>query len=268
MFALDKKLKISLQIVKAHITLLIGNRFVPASHKGSVKLFGKVIRYGNRGSLYGMFKEIFVEQNYYMDPTDEPIKILDCGSNIGMSLLYFRLMAPNAHIVAFEPNPYTFSILSENISRNNLDVTLHNVGLSAEHQASKLYTDDQDLSSQSASVTKHLETKKRNLQEVEVNLVKLSEYINGEIDILKLDIEGSEGEVLEELASSGKLPLIKNIFIEYHYDGINTAYPLGNVLSLLEKAGCSYVVASNVRFPFRYKAEQKNYSYKIVAWRK
>ncbi len=98
--------------------------------------------------------------------------------------------------------------------------------------------------------------------------MKLSEYINGEIDILKLDIEGSEGEVLEELASSGKLPLIKNIFIEYHYDGINTAYPLGNVLSLLEKVGCSYVVASNVRFPFRYKAEQKNYSYKIVAWRK
>ena len=153
------------------------------------------------------------------------------------------------------------------IKSNDLRVTVRNVGLGAVPAKMKLFTDEKDLSSQSASLTKHLETKKRSLKEVEVNIVKLSDYIQEPVDILKLDIEGSEGEVLEDLESSHKLSLIKNIFIEYHYDGVNTAYPLGNILTILEKAGYQYVLASNVRFPFNTKGEHKNYSYKITAWR-
>jgi len=236
-------------------------------HRGTVSLLGKEFRYENRANLHGMFKEVFIKKNYLFEQTDQPITIIDCGSNIGVSLLYFRLMAPQAHLIAFEPNPHTFSILSENVRKNQLNVQLHNVGLSADAGAAILYTDAADLSSQSASLTKHLETKHKNLLKVEIKTERLSQYIHDTVDILKLDIEGAEGEVLEDLSQNDKLKYIRKIFIEYHNDGTHTVYPLGSLLKTLEEAGFLYAIESGVKFPFKIPVTPRNYSYKIIAWK-
>src|SRR5688572_17057445 len=45
--------------------------------------------------------EIFVEEVYkFKAESDHPV-ILDCGANIGLSLVYFKKLYPNAHIIAF-----------------------------------------------------------------------------------------------------------------------------------------------------------------------
>ena len=43
------------------------------------------------------------------------------------------------------------------------------------------------------------------------NAVLLSQYIVGKVDLLKVDIEGAETAVLEELAGSDKLRLVREI---------------------------------------------------------
>jgi Methyltransferase FkbM domain len=49
-----------------------------------------------------------------------------------------------------------------------------------------------------------------------VQVARLSDYVDGEFDLLKLDVEGAELEVMEDLAARGKLPLIREIIIEVH----------------------------------------------------
>jgi FkbM family methyltransferase len=251
----------------AYFYLLIGNRFLSVQQRGYSKLLGGRYHYSKRGSLYGMFKEIFVEQNYYFEATNEPLTIVDCGTNIGLSLVYFRRQAPQAKIIAFEPNPHTFKLVSENVEKNNLSVTLHNVGLGATSKKVLFYTDAHDLESQSASTTQHLASKKYELTSFSVQIEPLSKYLEKTVDILKLDIEGAEGEVLSELADSGKLKLVKKLFIEYHFDGVHTTFPLGKLLSTLETAGFQYVLESAVELPFSIVSEVQSVSYKIIAWR-
>ncbi len=257
----------AMKVLKTWVTLLAKNRFVGVVSSGQAPIVGFTVRYGNRGSLYGMFKEIFLEQNYLIAPTKEKIKIIDCGSNIGVSILYFKFLAPNAEIISFEPNPHTFAVLKQNIESNGLSVQLHNAGVAKEVGEMTIYTDKDDMSSQSASATKHLTNKQRPLEPVQVKMVTLSSFITEPVDVLKLDIEGAEGEVLEELTTTGKLHLIKKLFIEYHFDGFNTSYPLGRLLTSLDAAGYSYVIETGIMFPYVIHQSRKNYSSKIIAWK-
>src|SRR5437762_6717686 len=52
---------------------------------------------------------------YYLPPALEPKVILDIGSNIGTSILFFHEKFPAAKIYGFEPHPETFRILQENV---------------------------------------------------------------------------------------------------------------------------------------------------------
>jgi FkbM family methyltransferase len=56
--------------------------------------------------------------------------IVDCGSNIGASVLWFNARYPHAHILAVEPAPDNFALLRENCA--HLDADLRQAGLAAE----------------------------------------------------------------------------------------------------------------------------------------
>lgn len=53
--------------------------------------------------------------------------ILDCGANIGASVLWFTARYPGAHIIAVEPAPDNFALLRKNCA--NLDVDLYQAGI-------------------------------------------------------------------------------------------------------------------------------------------
>ena len=59
-------------------------------------------------TLNYLFKEIFLSNEYYFDTSKSDPKIIDCGANIGMSILFFKKLYPTSSIIAFEPNPYAF----------------------------------------------------------------------------------------------------------------------------------------------------------------
>jgi FkbM family methyltransferase len=55
--------------------------------------------------------------------------IVDCGANIGCSVLWFNARYPKAHIVAVEPAPDNFELLSANCAGLNVD--LRRMGVAA-----------------------------------------------------------------------------------------------------------------------------------------
>lgn len=41
--------------------------------------------------------------------------IIDCGANLGMSIIYYKQLYPEASIIAFEADEYIFSFLEKNV---------------------------------------------------------------------------------------------------------------------------------------------------------
>jgi hypothetical protein len=69
----------------------------------------------------------------------------------------------------------------------------------------------------------------------------LGDYIIQNVDFLKLDIEGSEQEVIVELGA--KLAMVQNGFIEYHYfDGDAGGNALSGIIRALETNGHVYFI--------------------------
>jgi len=93
------------------------------------------------------------------------------------------------------------------------------------------------------------------IQPFEVELRRLSAFLPDSVDLLKIDIEGAEGEVLAEIAPC--LPRVKALFVEWHSRA--GAGGLGQAIRLLESAGfeCFVQVVRGPPRPFlAYKPAQ------------
>jgi FkbM family methyltransferase len=63
------------------------------------------------------FEKIFVWREYAFS-SDQPVKtIIDCGSNVGLSPVWFAMQHPSARIIALEPNAGNFHLLKSNTQR-------------------------------------------------------------------------------------------------------------------------------------------------------
>ena len=65
-------------------------RSMPRFQPGHARLLGGKVEFVDSASFLYMCKELFAEEIYrFRSATDHPY-ILDCGSNIGLSILYFK----------------------------------------------------------------------------------------------------------------------------------------------------------------------------------
>ena len=79
------------------------------------KLFGHAFYFSRPQELLHGLKEIFIDEIYRLKLEPDPF-IIDCGANIGMSIIYVKQKYPSAEILAFEPDDSNFSLLEKNIS--------------------------------------------------------------------------------------------------------------------------------------------------------
>src|SRR5438132_2523915 len=63
--------------------------------------------------LYQVLLRSGKKAEYYVPPGLRPKIILDIGSNIGASIIYFHRQFPDANIFGFEPHPDTFRVLQK-----------------------------------------------------------------------------------------------------------------------------------------------------------
>lgn len=195
------------------------------------------IYYHNQESVDQTIDEIFREKPYHFETDKKQPLIIDAGSNIGIATLFFKQQYPDSNILCFEPDPEAFKLLKKNVTCNHLeDVKLINAALSDQEGEvnffGQVYMKDADARGNSLIDTWGLQRQRNDT--IKVQAVKLSSYINQEVDFLKIDIEGAEQRVLEELEQADKLKFIKHMSLEVHMaeqmDNINNAYFISQLL--------------------------------------
>lgn len=216
----------------------------------------------------GLLTEIFFKETYCLACTQEPIQVIDCGANIGVSLLYIKIRAPHARVICFEPNPAARAVLEKNIEKNGWgnEVRIFPYALGKAKGTVDFFVDVADETSSGGSVVHFLKKKNQKFNSYTVEVDTLSGYIDGHVDFLKMDIEGSEFDVLEELTSRQKLQHIAAIQLEYHYMPRFFTRPLSEILVLLESEGFTTFVESNTP-SHAIVGHDRQHTYMIFAWR-
>lgn len=197
----------------------------------------------------GLFEEIFLNRCYFFDCDNPAPRIIDAGANIGMASCYFKTLFPGARIDAFEADKNTSDTLRATFEINGWkDCRVFPCAVSETDGEITFYSrKDETASSYNSTVAARVN--KSEFTEQTVQAVRLSSYIDGPIDLLKLDVEGAEMGVMRELVSSRKLAQIEQLFIEYHHHIDKTVDELGHFLGLLENNGFGYVVTSWLNLP-------------------
>jgi FkbM family methyltransferase len=191
-----------------------------------------------------LFTEIFMAEPYFFETTRPAPFIVDGGVNVGFSIAYFKWLYPDSRIVGFEPFPAAYDVAKRNIDRNQLsDVKLIQAALCAREGTASLNYIADDMSS---TLSSRLTVRGAQPKVTAVESVRLSQYIEGEVDFLKLDIEGTEQEVLCEIEP--KLRQVRNMFIEFHCTQGDAANSLPRTLDVLERNGFTYLITSPIHF--------------------
>ncbi len=212
-------------------------------------VFGYQVHFFNYNTFATLFEELYVADVYYFSASSSDPLIVDCGSNIGLSVLYFKRLYPNGRVLAFEPDPATFGMVELKVRSNNLaGVTLVNKALYDAVGSVPFYIspDQPGLLVQS--------TRRENLvasQLTSVEAAMLSTYLTEPVDFLKMDIEGAEEQVLKDLKETGKLDLVREIVLEYHHHLTPREDKLGVFLKILEQTNFGYQLKAAVVPPFR-----------------
>jgi FkbM family methyltransferase len=219
----------------------------------TIGVMGFRVKYTDTVSIYFEFKDIFKNKIYHFETKKRDPLIIDAGSCIGMSIIYFKHIYPDSKIIGFEPDGNIYNILQSNIKANDLpNIEVINAALSSSDGFLEFYPDGTDggsLFHENANAV------------IKVPSLRLSKFIDRPIDFLKMNIEGAETEVLYEI--EGKLNLINEMVIEYHsFD--NSKQKLHEILELLNRNGFMYLINDfdtgtnpNVKAPFRLNKETK-----------
>lgn len=208
---------------------------LPRNQPETVLLDGTEFELADGFSFYWMHREIYHDQVYKFTTNKKSPFIIDCGSNYGVSIAWFKRVYPESRIVAVEADPNIFNLLMRNINRRQFsDVRLlhravaDNPGILPFHclgaDAGRLHLNSDDINGIP-------------VQSVNVEAILLDDLINDEeVDFLKIDIEGAETDVLRV---SKKLNQVSQLFIEYH-SFLDQPQQLAELLSILKKEGFRY----------------------------
>lgn len=192
-----------LHAIRAYIDLISGDGICRVPDK----MTGDFVFLRPGTSDQTVYDEVFILKSYDINLGD-PLFIVDAGAHIGLSSVYFARKYPKAIIVAIEPEPHNFDILLMN-TRDYDNVRPIQAGLWS--RKTHLRIEDSDVPTWSFRVSEC--TSDEGIPAIGIRDI-MSEFNTTQIDILKMDIEGSELEVLSHYNSW--IDNVKTIIIELH----------------------------------------------------
>lgn len=142
--------------------------------------------------------------------------VFDVGANIGYITDAFLHAFPKANIYCFEPTPTTFEVLQKRLG-NSPYTKLYNQAVSDESGRLTFYLNRNSgtCSLLEPETYNKLTWARKSLNPIEVSVISLDEFCSrekiSEIDLLKLDIEGSELKALQgaqDMLERSKIALI------------------------------------------------------------
>lgn len=162
-----------------------------------------------------VFSAIFNHGDYKTrDDIGEVTTIVDLGSNIGVSVVYFASRFPGAVIYAVEPELGNFKLLETNV-RNLANVVLIKAAIWSHDTECELDTEENGVSREDWAFRSY-EVGPGGQRADAISMTSLmSRYGITTIDILKIDIEGAEVELFS-VGVSEWLGNVRYLLIETH----------------------------------------------------
>ncbi len=184
--------------------------------------------------------------SFFTPSSPEPL-IIDCGANIGISVLEWKTRWPMARVICFEPDPDAFRLLDMNIEQNGVPgVKCINAALADFDGTTTLYGNVGKGSDARGNSIEAAWGQRPGTSAVEVKCQRLSPILTGqEVAFLKLDIEGAEQRVLGEIAA--QLDQVAALYVEVHEtEALAPTNSARQISDLLTSAG--FTVESESRF--------------------
>ncbi|MCX6727159.1 MAG: FkbM family methyltransferase [Candidatus Shapirobacteria bacterium] len=231
---ISKKQKFFLLVdyIKFIFLLFFAYFFKKNIYKTRINSFNYTVYFENYITFFYLFNEIFCKVDYL------PVKVhnyYDIGSNIGLTILWYKYFNPTLKVYAFEPDPKNYKNLNKNIKINHLDnVVTFPIALSDQKGLANFYVIHDNIQNLDSGLTLNLNLPHKCFK---VKTDKLSKYITKNIDLLKIDIEGAEYIVFNDLFINNKIKYIKNIIFEAHFFNQIQKNTLEHLIVKLKKTG-------------------------------
>lgn len=172
-----------------------------------LNVFNQVFEYKEYQPVVEVFKKNF--------PSVSKLNFIDAGSNVGLTSVFFSKFFPGSRYINIEPDTSNFETMSYNLSANSIEsVEKVKGGVWSTNSYLKIVSDFRDKNDWSFRVEETLGP--TDIKAFSINhLIEKNDF--SFIDILKMDIEGSEKEVLTSpKADVSYLSKTKCIAIEIH----------------------------------------------------
>lgn len=235
-----------LHVLKSYLDIELQSRFCKNRSRAAVLDYR--VDFLNPELFVYLFYEMFILAEYYFACDKLNPRIIDCGSNIGISVLFFKTIFPASSITCYEPDMQSYSWLVQNIEQNGLgSVLAHNVAVCGTDGEKPFYFDSACPGCLSMGLYDHKARGESRL----IRTVRLSSTVNEPVDLLKLDVEGAELEVMKDLDGAGKLGFIDKIFLEYHHYMNGSRSDLSELLKIIESNGFKFYISATSYNPYQ-----------------
>lgn len=157
------------------------------------------------------FRQVFFDEEYQIENINEPKVIIDCGANIGLSAVYFKNKYPNSTIIAVEPEHSNYELLVRNTVKYD---NIHCLEGGIWNKSTNLEIKDIGLGNWGFIIEESDIETNNSIKAYTIDDI-LTKFQIEQIDILKIDIEGSEKELFSTNFNHW-LPKTRIIVIELH----------------------------------------------------
>jgi FkbM family methyltransferase len=202
--------------------VILPSRFPPRA--GIRRLASRIVRVKFRSgstvrcrvSEFWPFVEIFANEEYESDriPWQSLRSVIDVGANVGAAALWFARRAPEARIVAVEPDHSALSLLAANVSAEGLSGRVEILPVAVTGERGQVF-----LNRTSGFSLLTRTSRQRGLDTPPVSSLTLTDLLERaelfQLDLLKLDCEGAEFEIIMKTPRK-VLRRIMFIVGEYH----------------------------------------------------
>ena len=200
------------------INLNLWNKLDEIQYKNEKTLFEQKLKEYNllireNTSDISVFYQVIVHKAYDIDiPDFSPQIILDLGANVGYASVFFAKKYPQAEIFALEPEKSNYDALIKNTSNYK---QIHPLKGAIYSETKEMNVIDINLGEWGMIIGDNGDENSQKTKAYSMNdLLKLWNLENKFIDIVKIDIEGSEKELFE--ADTFWLNNVRVLFIETH----------------------------------------------------
>lgn len=143
---------------------------------------------------------------------------IDCGANTGS--ITRRLAETGADVLSFEPDPWSFQELVRSVE-GMTNVRVLNKAVGSRSGVLPFYRDQDflarpDLHSLGSSMFPRTGQAQQTIEVEVVHFADFIRHLDRDVAILKMDVEGAEVEILEELFSKGLIRRFRDVFVETH----------------------------------------------------